>query len=487
MNRDRINSSRGDHNIKNGSFRKMQRVRRRRRRLVILMLLALLIPAGAALLYLNLFPVFLKSRVVVKEITEQFDAFDNIRFVFGGSAEQVKVETEADLTKPGDYPILYTYGKRQVSAVLQVRDLTPPELSVHSYTTDEVEEVKPEQFVEKAEDISKVTLSFADPEIRKNAGTWKIRITAEDESGNRTEKETELIRVKDEKGPRISGTEDRARVPGERFGAKEAVSVEDDMDPVPLLEVDDSNLDLSVPGTYYVDYRAKDRSGNQTEVRRKIVVKKKEEKEEKVVYLTFDDGPSANTEKVLDILKKENVKATFFVTGNNPKYNYLMKRAREEGHAIGLHTYTHDYSRVYSSEKAFFDDLQKISDLVEKTTGERSKLLRFPGGSSNLVSAKYTKGIMSSLTKKVREKGYQYFDWNCDSTDAAGNNVPVETLVKNASSGQGKQINILMHDTDAKDTTVAALPKIIESYRNRGYTFRELTADSFAPQHKVNN
>ena len=112
MNRDRINSSRGDHNIKNGSFRKVQRVRRRRRRLVILMLLALLIPAGAALLYLNLFPVFLKSRVVVKEITEQFDAFDNIRFVFGGSAEQVKVETEADLTKPGDYPILYTYGKR---------------------------------------------------------------------------------------------------------------------------------------------------------------------------------------------------------------------------------------------------------------------------------------------------------------------------------------------------------------------------------------
>ena len=74
-----------------------------------------------------------------------------------------------------------------------------------------------------------------------------------------------------------------------------------------------------------------------------------EARKEKVVYLTFDDGPSANTEKVLDILKKENVKATFFVTGNNPKYNHLMKRAKEEGHAIGLHTYTHDYSKVYSS------------------------------------------------------------------------------------------------------------------------------------------
>ena len=180
---------------------------------------------------------------------------------------------------------------------------------------------------------------------------------------------------------------------------------------------------------------------------------------------------SANTEKVLDILKKENVKATFFVTGNNPKYNHLMKRAKEEGHAIGLHTYTHDYSKVYSSEEAYFDDLQNISDLVEKVTGEKTKILRFPGGSSNLVSAKYTKGIMSSLTKRVKEKGYQYFDWNCDSTDAAGNNVPVERLVKNASSGQGEQINVLMHDTDAKDTTVEALPQIIKSYRSRGYVF----------------
>ena len=101
-----------------------------------------------------------------------------------------------------------------------------------------------------------------------------------------------------------------------------------------------------------------------------------------MVYLTFDDGLSANTEKVLDILKKENVKETFFVTGNNPKYNHLMKRAKEEGHAIGLHTYTHDYSKVYSSEEAYFDDLQKISDLVGKVTGEKTKILRFPGGSS---------------------------------------------------------------------------------------------------------
>ena len=89
--------------------------------------------------------------------------------------------------------------------------------------------------------------------------------------------------------------------------------------------------------------------------------------------------PSANTEKILDILKEYNAKATFFVTGNNQKYDNLMKRAHDEGHAIGLHTYSHDYKEVYASEKAYFKDLKKISDLVEKITGEKSYLIRFPG------------------------------------------------------------------------------------------------------------
>ena len=142
---------------------------------------------------------------------------------------------------------------------------------------------------------------------------------------------------------------------------------------------------------------------------------------------------------------------------------------------------------MYASEKAYFKDLKKISDLVEKITGEKSYLIRFPGGSSNTVSAQYSKGLMSLLTKKVQEKGYQYFDWNCDSTDASGNNVPVNVLVKNATSCTSQHINILMHDTDAKDTTVKALPKIIEYYREKGYTFKAITVDSYAPHHNVNN
>jgi len=124
---------------------------------------------------------------------------------------------------------------------------------------------------------------------------------------------------------------------------------------------------------------------------------------------------------------------------------------------------------------------------VESIIGQKSYLIRFPGGSSNTVSAEYTPGIMTDLTKKVLEEGYQYFDWNCDSTDAEGNNVPVEKIVKNASSADSMHINILMHDTDAKDTTVEALPQIIEHYRQMGYSFKALTPASYAPHHHINN
>ena len=142
---------------------------------------------------------------------------------------------------------------------------------------------------------------------------------------------------------------------------------------------------------------------------------------EKVVYLTFDDGPSENTKKIMDILAKYDAKATFFVTGRNQDYNYLIKDAYNAGHTIALHTYSHEYSTVYASVDAYFDDLNKVGQMVKKEIGFVPHYIRFPGGSSNTVSRRYCQGIMSTLTKEVVEKGYQYYDWNGDSTDASGN------------------------------------------------------------------
>lgn len=210
-------------------------------------------------------------------------------------------------------------------------------------------------------------------------------------------------------------------------------------------------------------------------------------KHTKVVYLTFDDGPSENTLKVLKILKRYNAKATFFVTAFD-KSEY-MKNIVEEGHTIGLHTYSHDYGKIYSSTSAYFKDLEKIGKLVYDKTGVNTKIIRFPGGASNTISASYSKGIMSKLTNMVEDRGYKYFDWNVNSGDADGQNVSAEKIlanVKRESSGVSNCV-VLMHDTAVKNTTVKALDSICAYYKEQGYEFAGLTVNSLPCHQTVNN
>lgn len=206
----------------------------------------------------------------------------------------------------------------------------------------------------------------------------------------------------------------------------------------------------------------------------------------KTIYLTFDDGPSPNTPRIISILNSYGIKATFFV--KNTSYNGYMKDIVDNGNVIALHSYTHDYKRIYSSDEAFYQDLQDISDLVYLQTGVRSNIMRFPGGGSNTVSKKYSPGIMTRLTQGVADRGYIYYDWNCSSGDAIKNTVPKDTIVANCKRvPAAKNVIVLLHDTDAKSTTVEALPEIIEYYQSCGYTFSTITADTPPVHHKVNN
>ncbi len=206
----------------------------------------------------------------------------------------------------------------------------------------------------------------------------------------------------------------------------------------------------------------------------------------KTIYLTFDDGPSPNTPRIISILNSYGIKATFFV--KNTSYNGYMKDIVDNGNVIALHSYTHDYKKIYSSDEAFYQDLQDISDLVYLQTGVRSNIMRFPGGGSNTVSKKYNPGIMTRLTQGVAERGYIYYDWNCSSGDAVKNTVPKDTIVANCKKvPAAKNVIVLLHDTEAKGTTVEALPEIIEYYQSCGYTFSTITADTPPVHHKVNN
>lgn len=206
-----------------------------------------------------------------------------------------------------------------------------------------------------------------------------------------------------------------------------------------------------------------------------------------ICYLTFDDGPSDNTLKILDILDAYGIKATFFVVGT-AKTQY-MPQIVNRGHAIGLHSTTHKYDVIYKDINNYLADIKQISDIVYNTTGVRSNIIRFPGGSSNMVSAQYCKGLMTDLTTRMPSLGYSYYDWNVSSGDASAAHVPAATIVNNVLSGaKGKSsICVLMHDTSAKSTTVEALPAIIEGLDAMGFRFAPLTAEVFGFHQKVGN
>ena len=204
------------------------------------------------------------------------------------------------------------------------------------------------------------------------------------------------------------------------------------------------------------------------------------DKEKKIVYLTFDDGPSKNTELILDILKENNVHATFFIISPyiEPHIEFI-KRAYEEGNAIGNHTADHEFKYVYTCEESFFKSFNKQQDFIKEVTGNECTIFRFPGGSHNtIVKNSRGKDFTKNITSKLNEKGVNVYDWNVDSGDAKGNNIPASTLIQNVSreikDKDGNYKNpaiILMHDCMTKNTTVEALPGIISLLKDAGYDF----------------
>ncbi|MEG0276773.1 MAG: polysaccharide deacetylase family protein, partial [Coprobacillus sp.] len=303
-----------------------------------------------------------------------------------------------------------------------------------------------------------------------------------------------LVEAKDSEAPTIKGIEKLTVLQGDDVNLKAGVVVKDDHDKNPTLAIDDSSLNLSEVGEYDVAYRVKDDANNEEVYIRKIEVVSRYDNREasadgvKVCYLTFDDGPSANTEKILKILDEYHIKATFFVTGTSPKDYHYIKKAYDKGHTIGLHTFSHDYERIYSSLKNYIQDLNEIKEVVYQQTGEYSKIIRFPGGSSNLVSRKYNVGIMKRLTKRVIDLGYQYYDWT--SINGDGENIKTVNGLKRKAVeeiGDKEDIMFLMHDSASCEATVKSLPSILDYMIKKGYQFKAIEEDAPTFHHTVQN
>lgn len=203
---------------------------------------------------------------------------------------------------------------------------------------------------------------------------------------------------------------------------------------------------------------------------------------QKTAYLTFDDGPSDNTDKILDILREKEVKATFFVvgkTGEQAEQRY--RRMLEEGHSLGLHSYSHDYGEIYASMDNYKKDLRKLRDYLEQITGERAWLYRFPGGSSNQVARISIRECMEFL----QEEGLTYMDWNASSEDAVNLSASCTTLNANILKDalRYQDTVILMHDLHECCGTVEGLSVLIDRLREEGYALLPVTRETKPIQH----
>ncbi|MBU3804188.1 MAG: polysaccharide deacetylase [Candidatus Cellulosilyticum pullistercoris] len=208
--------------------------------------------------------------------------------------------------------------------------------------------------------------------------------------------------------------------------------------------------------------------------------------ETKYAYLTFDDGPSDNTTKILDFLKANNIKATFFVIGKD-NMDDIYKRIVDEGHTLAIHSNTHDYKGIYQSVDTFMEDINTLANHLEKVTGVRPTIMRFPGGSNNTVSQRYGgEGLMDQIIETINEAGYTYFDWNVDSMDASASHQDKNVIINSVLNGAAnkKEAIILMHDAAAKTTTVEALPQIVEGLRKKGFVFDKITNETPTIQFK---
>ena len=319
----------------------------------------------------------------------------------------------------------------------------------------------------------------------------KVIYTVTDSSGNTTTVERSITKCSKEDLPKISlkGAKTIYVPLNEEYTEYGAEAKDRDGN---KLDVSiSSNVNTKKAGRYIVTYTATDENGFKSSISREVYVFNKDtsqnlngsENGKGVIYLTFDDGPSAYTMNILNTLDKYNIKATFFVTCSGS--DNAIKEEYKRGHTVALHTCTHKWD-IYSSTVSYFNDLEKVSNRVLRITGQKSMIMRFPGGASNTVSRKYNKGIMTTLTSEVLKKGYHYFDWNVSTGDAGGcttKSCVYNNFVKGIKKNRANIV--LMHDI--KKFTMEALDDMLSYAVSNGYTFAKITMDTNQIHQRVNN
>ena len=263
-------------------------------------------------------------------------------------------------------------------------------------------------------------------------------------------------------------------------GAEKGVTVTDNYDKDIKVSRRDTN---KISDTEYeFVYTAIDSSGNMSIAKRKIVIATG------VICLTFDDGPSSVTPEVLDVLKENNIKATFFILDYSEQSKSMIQRIIDEGHTLAIHGMSHDYSKIYASAEATLENFTSLQKKIKKDFNYDVKYVRFPGGASNTISRNYCEGVMTEAVKKVQEESLEYYDWNVDVDDAGSARTPSE-IYNNFADGilPGVENIVLMHDGEGHMPTAKALQEIINYAKENGYVFTAISENTTPAKHSVNN
>lgn len=412
------------------------------------------------------------------------------------SCQEVDVSSsKIDNNKLGEQQITYTYSYKdktlEKKQILEIIDDEEPEIIIEEESIIYCKNKKVMDYHMKATDNYDGDIT---EKVKETLSENEMIFEVEDTSLNKRVKKVPAI-LKDDEKPTITlkGNSSISIMVNESYIEQGASAIDNcDGDITSQIEIT-GKVDTKKAGEYKLIYKVKDSLGNEDQKTRIVYVYQKNNTvvpNGKVVYLTFDDGPGPYTEKLLNVLKKYNVKVTFFVTDQNLSrgYDNLIKRAYSEGHSIGLHTKTHDYSKIYTSKEAYFSDLYAIQDKVKRITGYTSYLMRFPGGSSNTVSKNYDRGshIMSELVKAVEAKGFVYFDWNVSSGDA-GETTLTSKVASNVIDGISRRNPAVVLQHDVKSFSVDAVETIIQYGLSHGYQFLPLNKTSPTAHHGVNN
>lgn len=414
--------------------------------------------------------------------------------ILGEGERKLPVEArgKVDSHKLGKYELEYAvnwlFREYKTARTVTVVDTTPPEIElkyIEGYTASWFTGYEDEGYT--ATDLCDGDLTTA---VKSELSGDTLIYTVTDSSGNTATAERKIEYSVTEPVISLIGSENTAFTARMNYtdpGFSATDSLGNDLTEYVKVE---GEVIPHTAGEYHLKYYIENDFGERVEKLRTVTVHPATGSDsvtpsEKTIYLTFDDGPGPYTDWLLDILAAYDAEATFFVTGLNPKYEDCIGRAYREGHAIGVHTLSHNYYDVYSSEEAFFADFNAVQDMIYRQTGEYTALTRFPGGSSNTVSS-FNQGIMSRLSVALEDMGYKYFDWNVTSGDAGGT-TDTDTIVENIIGGIAGRRWAVVLQHDIKDYSVAAVEAVLIWGRNNGYVFRALNETSPTAHHGIAN